>query len=277
MLQNQLDIEPNCKNFKSLPDIRINLKSRKYNNKNKEYEIQSIILKPEDYIIEGKKIKKRLEGIDSDFLGYAKEECQEAFMPIDVPRPRGPIFVFGEYFLRKFYTVFDRDRNIMGFSVANHNAKDINYHNLNIKTPYDDTDTDELIKIPNIKNMNLNENGNTKENVNVSDNKENEVKKLQHNTKQISLNSNNNDNNNKDNNSVNNNNNHKDVDNRDKNLEDIMNLDNILNAESSNDNNNNFPEISEFEKFNKDLNSNNNDDRNSHNKDLHLELDIDLL
>ena len=48
-------------------------------------------------------------------------------MPIDVPHPRGPIFVFGEYFLRKFYTVFDRDRNLMGFSVANHNSKDINY------------------------------------------------------------------------------------------------------------------------------------------------------
>merc|ERR1711957_987743 len=185
--------------------------------------------------------------------------------PIDVPRPRGPIFVFGEYFLRKFYTVFDRDRNVMGFSVANHNAKDINYHNLNIKTPYDDTDTDELIKMPNL-NLNENENKNNKEdnvNVNVGDNKDNEVKKLQKNSKQVSLNSNNNNNNNKDNNSVNNNNvNH-------------GNNNNILNTESANDNNNNFPEISEFEKFNKDLN--NNISRNPHVNDLHLELDIDLL
>ncbi len=293
MLQNQLDIDENCRNFKSLPDIKINLKSRKYENNN-EYKIESITLKPEDYIIEGKKIKKRLEGIDKEFLSYAKEECQEAFMPIDVPRPRGPIFVFGEYFLRKFYTVFDRDRNLMGFSLANHYSKDINYHNLNIKTPYDDIDTDELIKIPNFKNNNFNENmenDNNKNNYSINDNNNNynnnnEVKNLQKKSKQYSLdNNNNNDNidNNQDNLSNENNKNNKDLD------DDVVNLDDLLLPDSPDDNinndnnNNNKNEISEFEKFNKELNNNgdnNNNEYNSHGKRynaLHLELDIDLI
>jgi hypothetical protein len=32
-------------------------------------------------------------------------------MALDVPAPRGPIFVIGDTFMRKYYTVFDRDEN----------------------------------------------------------------------------------------------------------------------------------------------------------------------
>jgi hypothetical protein len=72
-----------------------------------------------------------------DLFPISREECLPAFMPIDVPAPRGPIFVFGEYFLRKFYTVFDRDQNLLGFSLANHD-KTIDNKNFKIATPYDD-------------------------------------------------------------------------------------------------------------------------------------------
>ncbi len=91
---------------------------------------------PEDYIIEGNKIKNTLNEVDSDFLNLFNEECQAAFMPIDVPAPRGPIFVFGEYFLRKFYTVFDRDEKVIGIALANHtNSTTL------VTTPYDKVDT----------------------------------------------------------------------------------------------------------------------------------------
>lgn len=77
-----------------------------------------------------------------DLLGFdsSKEDCQAAFMPMDVPAPRGPLFVFGEYFLRKFYTVFDRDQNVLGFSIANHDSS-FNTNDLNIKTVYDKSET----------------------------------------------------------------------------------------------------------------------------------------
>jgi len=133
-----------------LPKITIRLKSRKAYNNQEESVSHEFTLYPEDYLIEGKKIKNNLKGIDKEFLGLLSEECQMAFMPIEVPAPRGPIFVFGEYFLRKFYTVFDRDRNLIGFSLANHNLnsnavtdEDV-LSRLNIKTPYDDVDTDEI-------------------------------------------------------------------------------------------------------------------------------------
>jgi len=68
-------------------------------------------------------------------------------MAIDVPAPRGPIFVFGDYFLRKFYTVFDRDQKVVGISRANH-EKDINTESnmKNIVTPYDGTSDINILK-----------------------------------------------------------------------------------------------------------------------------------
>jgi len=74
-----------------------------------------------------------------------EDECYPAFMAIDVPPPRGPIFVFGEYFLRKYYTVFDRDNNVIGLSVANH-LGNLNNKKLNIETPYDDYHGENKIK-----------------------------------------------------------------------------------------------------------------------------------
>ncbi len=133
-----LKIENNCYNFKNLPNIEIILKSRR-SYKNKELKQDKIILRPEDYIIDGRRIKNSVDieskEKDTDFIDLLpKIDCQPAFMPIDVPAPRGPIFVFGEYFLRKFYTVFDRDENVLGFTESNQSVGDVVK---NIKTPYE--------------------------------------------------------------------------------------------------------------------------------------------
>ena len=137
-----LNINFNCLNFNELPDIQIIINARN-SYKDKEYSHHIIILKPEDYVIDGIKINKKLgenKGKNNFFGSFDPDlECLPGFMALDVPSPRGPLFVFGEMFLRKYFTVFDRDENLIGFSIANHN-KNENDLQTNITTPYDNSD-----------------------------------------------------------------------------------------------------------------------------------------
>ena len=132
-----MNINSDCSNFNDLPDISIILKARK-DFKGKELVTKKIILHPEDYVIDGKKVKSKM-GRNKFLYNSQNLDCSPAIMAIDVPAPRGPIFVFGDYFLRKFYTVFDRDQKVVGISRANHESDiDVESHLNKISTPYDD-------------------------------------------------------------------------------------------------------------------------------------------
>lgn len=88
-LQDKLDVAPDCSNMKDLPNIGFAVGDK------------VLTLTPEDYV-------------DQD------QACSLALMALDVPPPRGPLFIFGDPFLRRFLTIYDRAGPRVGFAVAAH-------------------------------------------------------------------------------------------------------------------------------------------------------------
>lgn len=75
-----------CSAVSSLPDIHLTFAG------------QDLVLTPNDYII------------------HWHGECMSAFVGHDVHSPTGPIWVLGSIFLKAYYTVFDMERNRVGFA-----------------------------------------------------------------------------------------------------------------------------------------------------------------
>lgn len=78
-----------------------------------------IHMDPQDYVID--------EGSSSSFNAFSyywgphEHFCSIGYIPLDIPAPRGPLFVLGNNFIRKYYSIFDRDNLLVGFTLAKHN------------------------------------------------------------------------------------------------------------------------------------------------------------
>jgi len=92
-LTSSLAVASDCSNYDKLPLLGFVVGDRILN------------LEPADYV-------------DKDETG-----CSVGLMSLDVPPPKGPLFIFGDPFLRKFYTVYDREKLQVGFAVAQHHGK----------------------------------------------------------------------------------------------------------------------------------------------------------
>lgn len=93
-LDRRIGAKEDCSNFHSLPTIGFMVGNKILN------------LSPDDYM-------------DKDSSG-----CSFSLMPLDVPPPRGPLFIFGDPFLRRFVTIYDKATPAVGFAVAKHSFMD---------------------------------------------------------------------------------------------------------------------------------------------------------
>lgn len=89
-LSNMVNVKEDCSNFDQLPSIGFQMGDKVLN------------LKPDDYV-------------DKDAAS-----CSFSLMALDVPPPKGPVFIFGDPFLRRFVTIYDRGQSRVGFAVAKH-------------------------------------------------------------------------------------------------------------------------------------------------------------
>jgi cathepsin E len=95
-LTEKLGAKSDCSNFNELPNLGFSLGGRNLN------------LAPDDY------------------MDHSGESCDFSVMQLDVPPPKGPLFIFGDPFLRRFVTIYDRSGPNVGFAVANRNGMDAN-------------------------------------------------------------------------------------------------------------------------------------------------------
>merc|ERR1712224_948308 len=94
-LTNKLGLRSDCSNYNALPKLGFKVQTHILN------------LDPTDYV--------------DNKNGFS---CELSFMPLDVPPPQGPLFVFGIPFLQKFFTVYDVAESKVGFAVAKHADED---------------------------------------------------------------------------------------------------------------------------------------------------------
>merc|ERR1719258_702888 len=85
-----LDVKSDCSNFDQLPMLGFSINGQVLN------------LRPADYV------------------DRTEDGCSTALTTLDVPPPKGPLFIFGDPFLRRFVTIYDMDGPSVGFAVAKH-------------------------------------------------------------------------------------------------------------------------------------------------------------
>jgi hypothetical protein len=72
------------------------------------------------YIING----DRYQLDHKDYVMNLRGRCATGFVALDVPHPRGPVFIAGDVFLRKFYSVYNRENLSVQLGLARHDNND---------------------------------------------------------------------------------------------------------------------------------------------------------
>merc|ERR1719265_1553161 len=93
-LRRLLDVKSDCSNFEHLPKL--------------------------GFVIQGHVLNLQ----PTDYVDKSGSYCDVSLMNLDVPPPKGPLFVFGIPFLQKFFTVYDQPNQRVGFAIAKHEGQE---------------------------------------------------------------------------------------------------------------------------------------------------------
>jgi hypothetical protein len=96
-LLSSIPIENDCTNYNMAEKLTIVFSGDEY------------LLDPDQYMV-----KTKVDG---------KDKCRALITPFDMNFPHGPVWMLGGIFLQNFYSVFDRDRDAVGFATAVHKDK----------------------------------------------------------------------------------------------------------------------------------------------------------
>jgi hypothetical protein len=99
ILIDRLGVESDCSNYKSLPDLGF------------VFAGQALTLTPDDYVDK-----------------HGPTDCSISLMSTENQPNDGSVFILGDPFLRKYYSVFRRNRMEMGFALAAHHATVSRHH-----------------------------------------------------------------------------------------------------------------------------------------------------
>ena len=75
------------------------------------------------------KLDGKLFSVDAEQYVYKKNDyndevpdCRDGFMDLDIGPPRGPLWILGDIFMRKYLVIYDRDSKRIGFAIRRENV-----------------------------------------------------------------------------------------------------------------------------------------------------------